>query len=108
MKVIIIDNITCKLGQSARENWELLDKALSTHLFFHLSSFSSGYLIMECKEKPSPESIRKAAEICKNGTKYRNLKDLKVDYTQCSNVMKGDKLGEAEYKSWRKVKQIKM
>ena len=108
MKVYNIKNITCKLGENAKENWEMLNRVKSYFLFFHLSSFSSGYLIMECEEKPVLDILLQAAELCKNGTKYRNLKNIKVDYTPCSNLTLGNQLGEVIYKSKRKVKQLKL
>lgn len=108
MKTVLINNMTCKLGENALENWKLLSKANSKDVFFHLSSFPSGYVILECNGDVDTTTLRKVAEICKAGTKYRNLKDLNVDYCLCSNVTRGNKVGEAIYKSRRKVKQIKV
>ena len=111
MKIIFIENTVCKLGENANENWCMLDSAHPNDLFFHLSSFSSCYVILECGDVEGEIStiiIQVAAEICKAGTKYRNLKNLKVDYTPCGNVVKGEKVGEAVFKSQRKVKQIKV
>jgi len=108
MKTFQFENYTCKLGQSAKENWYLLDKAENHHIFFHLSSFSSGYLILECEEKVSTIMLETAAQICKENTKYRNLRNLKVDYCRCDNLEKGDKVGEVLFKSNKKVNQIKL
>lgn len=106
MKIFQINNITCKLGQSATENWSLLDQAKPEYIFFHLSSFPSGYVILECTEEPNENILTEAAIICKNGTKYRNLKYLKVDYCRCDNLSKGDIVGMVKFKSMRKVKKI--
>jgi predicted ribosome quality control (RQC) complex YloA/Tae2 family protein len=66
-------------------------------------------VILEHVLEEVPESvIVECAEICKAGTKYRNLKNLKVDYCQCSNVMKGDVVGEVVFKSNRKVKIVRI
>jgi len=97
-----------KLGESMTENWKLLDEAKQDAYFFHLSSFPSGYVILETKTPtPTLEILRKAALLCKNGTKYRYLKDIKVDYCLCNNVTKSDKVGEVIFISNRKVKQLK-
>ena len=106
MKVQQFEGYTIYLGTSAKENWELLGKAKPHHYFFHLSSFPSGYVILEYTERLTETMIRECAEICKASTKYRNLKKLKVDYCPCSNVTKGEKIGEAMFKSNRKVKQV--
>lgn len=108
MKDIVVRNIPCKLGQNAVENWNLFSMSRPNFLFFHLTLFPSGYLIMECDEIPDIEVIRIGALACKMNTKYRKLKGVYVDYTQCSNVKKGEKVGEVEYKSNRKVNKIKV
>ena len=108
MKIHKISEYICKIGENAKENWELLASAAESHYFLHLSSFPSCYVILECDEKPLLGVIKRAAEICKNSTKYRNLRNLKVDYCPCSNVIKGKKVGEAIFISNRKVKQVKI
>lgn len=95
-----------KIGKNANDNWKILDEACPQHIFFHLSSFPSCYVIFECDDQPSDEIIEHCARTCKEHTKYRNLKNIKVDYTLCSNVTKGEKLGEVIYKSNKKVKKI--
>ena len=109
MKNFQYDNFVCNLGENAKENWILLDQAKSNHYFFHLSSFSSGYVILETNfQTPSLEMITIAAQLCKINTKYRNCKNIKVDYCLCSNVTKGDVIGEVNFNSNRQVKQIKV
>lgn len=110
MKEIIINSINCKIGSSAKENWLLLDQAKEYHIFFHLSSFPSCYVILECEQNyiKNDDDLNQCAEICKNNTKYKNLNNLKVDYTLCNNIIKGTKIGEIYYKSNRQVKQIKI
>ena len=107
MKIYPGKGYIIRSGRTAKENWKLLESSSSHHYFFHLSSFPSGYVILEHDLEEVPERIIiECAEICKAGTKYRNLKNLKVDYCQCSNVVKGDIVGEAIFKSNRKVKVI--
>jgi predicted ribosome quality control (RQC) complex YloA/Tae2 family protein len=108
MKEILIDNIICKIGKNVNENWILLDNAKETHLFFHLTSFPSCYVILEIEKEPSLEIIYKTALECKINTKYKNLKNIKIDYCLISNLIKGDKIGEVIYKSNRKVRNIKI
>lgn len=105
-----IEGYTYKLGKNKKENWKILSEAKSTDLFFHLSSFPSGYLIIECNDEISPpiNVLKIAAFICKEGTKYRSLKNVKVDFTTCGNVRKTENVGEIEYINKRKVNQIKI
>jgi predicted ribosome quality control (RQC) complex YloA/Tae2 family protein len=106
MKTIEINNIKCFVGGNASENWQILDNAKPNHLFFHLSSFSSCYVISEVDGLIDLETIKNIAECCKSNTKYKNIPKVKVDYTLCSNVYKGEKVGEVYYKSNKKVNKI--
>lgn len=108
MKLFSFDNFVCKLGGTARENWKLLDEAKDTDIFLHLSAFPSGYVIMEYEEELDNAMLVIAAQICKQGTKYRNLYNVKVDYCYCNNLRKGEKTGVVYYQSKNKVKQIKI
>uniref|UniRef100_A0A6C0EK80 NFACT RNA-binding domain-containing protein n=1 Tax=viral metagenome TaxID=1070528 RepID=A0A6C0EK80_9ZZZZ len=111
MRIIRVENFFCTIGQSARENWLLLEQSSQTSIFFHLSSFPSCYVILQTEQKVDqiPEHvIRSCAEICKNNTKYRELKGIYVDYTPISNVKKGSVVGEIVYRKSRKVFRVKI
>jgi len=91
MKLENIDNKVVKIGKSASENWEILTNSKSHHIFFHLSSFPSCFVILETsddKEIISLSLLEKCALICKNNTKYKKMNNIKVDYTICENVKK--------------------
>ena len=100
------DNIKIFVGENAEENWELIDLD-ENYLWFHLNSFPSCHVIIE-HEDPDEELIKYAAQLCKENTKYKNLKDLKICYTFCKNLIKAEKIGSVFYKSKRKVKTIKI
>ena len=108
MKSFEFEGYTCHLGETAKENWELFDLSRDSDLFFHLASFPSGYVILKSENVYVQEMFVMAAKICKEGTKYRHLKNLKVDYCRCDNLKKGEKLGIVYFKSRRKVHQIKI
>jgi predicted ribosome quality control (RQC) complex YloA/Tae2 family protein len=107
MKYIYIDNIKYKVGRNAKDNWKLLDESKPDEYFFHLSSFSSGYVIVETNDL-TDKIIYNASLLCKDFTKYRSINNLKVDYCLCSNLTKTDKIGEVVYKKKRDVKQFKL
>ena len=109
MKNFQHNNFICNLGENAKENWLLLDQSKPNHYFFHLSSFPSGYVILEIEDgQLTNDMIITSAQLCKLNTKYRNFKDIRVDYCLCSNVSKGVVMGEAIFDSNRKVKQVKI
>ena len=113
MKVFEYSDYICKLGENKYENWDLLENSKINDYFFHLESFSSGYVILISKNNlnefiPTTEMIFNSSLICKNGTKYKNYTNLKINYCKCYNVIKGNNVGEAIFKSNRKVKNIKI
>ena len=108
MKIFEFDGYICKLGENDKENWELFDKSQENNIFLHLSSFPSGYVILEYTNIFSIDMIYIAAKICKDHTKYRNVPNIKVDYCRCSNIIKGCVTGEVIFKSKRQIKQVKL
>lgn len=112
MKTIILENSDhqCSVGTNAKENWQLLSESNPTDILFHLHSFTSCYVILKnvINEFPEMDIIKQTAIICKKNTKYKNLKDIKVDYTFCRNIEKGNVVGELIYKSNKKVLCVKI
>tara|TARA_Y100000385_G_C12820799_1_gene520270 strand:- start:322 stop:651 length:330 start_codon:yes stop_codon:yes gene_type:complete len=109
MKTIQIHNINCLVGQNKNDNWKLLDNIKNKeYYFFHLSSFSSAYVFAETDFLTDNKIIKDIAKVCLNNTKYKNLKNIKVDYCRVKNLEKGENIGEVIYISNRKVKQIKI
>lgn len=102
MKKIIYNNIEYCIGQTAKDNWELLDtlqQENSEYIWFHLNSFSSPYVIMKSTLLELPDNscndfLTYGANLCKQNTKYRYLKDIKVCYTTLKKLKKGQQVGE--------------
>lgn len=104
MKIINEHDINIHVGENAEENWNLLDMN-SEYLWFHLKSFPSCHVVVE-NINPSSDVIQYAASICKSHTKYRNLKNLKINYTPLKNVRKAENVGSVCFISNRKVNTI--
>ena len=104
MKIEEYEGVIFKVGKNSKENWDLLVEN-NNYTWFHLASFSSCYVIC-CSEDPTEEMILYGAALCKENTKYRNLKNLRVNYTLLSNLKKGEKEGMVYIKSNKKVKNI--
>lgn len=106
VKNIEIDGIMCKVGENAKDNWSLLEVSCKTNLFFHLTHYPSCFVLLDCKKTLSMDILKQVALVCKENTKYKNIKNISVDYTTCLNIQKGEHVGEIEYKSNRKVKKL--
>ncbi len=98
------DETIIKIGSNAKENWQLVDSDES-FTWLHLNSYPSCHVVIETDE-PTQEEIIFAAQLCKENTKYRNLRNLKICYTTCGNLNKGPDEGSVICKSKRKVKHI--
>ena len=107
MKVFEFENIIYYVGQNAKENWEILDKAKlenSQYLWFHLNSFKSPYVILwlSFDKLKHLDNINKyinyGANLCKEYSKYKYLKDLKIIYTIVDKLYKTNNIGEVDIK----------
>ena len=107
MKVFEYDGTSVKLGQNARENTQLVRESNPNHIWIHLESFPSGHVVIQCEE-PSNEVLTYAMNICLEGTRQKNMKNIKASVTKISNLILTDTDGEVTFKSNRKVKSVKI
>ena len=106
MKTLEFNDTTIIIGENAQENHDIINFKCD-HIWLHLKSFPSCHVVIK-DNNPDDEVLNYAAALCKENTKYKNLKNLKICYTKCNNLIKGDKPGSVSYKSKRQVKVIKI
>lgn len=102
MKQVIYNEIKYIIGESAQENWNILDNANKINndfIWFHLNSFPSCFVIMysnieNLRDNSLNDYLTYGANLCKQNTKYRNLNDLKICYTSLKKLKKTNKIGE--------------
>ena len=89
------------IGKSAKENWELLEKAEPTDIWFHLDDKSSPYVIIETdSNKPIlQDMIIKCAKLCNSYSKYKKSTRYSVIYCPVSNLKKGKEVGSVLLKT---------
>jgi predicted ribosome quality control (RQC) complex YloA/Tae2 family protein len=104
MKELEFNDTIIILGENAQDNWNIIDFE-SDYIWLHLDSFPSCHVIIY-DESPDNETLLYASELCKSKTKYKNLKNVYVCYTKCSNLKKGSDVGSVIYKSKRQVKRV--
>ena len=104
MKTEEFNDTTIVIGQNAKENWDIINFDCD-HIWLHLNSYPSCHVIIK-DNNPDEDVLAYAATLCKDNTKYRNLKNLKICYTKCNNLKKGNETGSVIYKSKRKVNTI--
>ena len=95
--------INILIGENAQENWDLIDDASQSEIWFHLDSFSSPHVVIK-HSNPPKYLIKQAANLCKMNSKYSNFKNLKVIYTTIKNIKKDSEIGSVTIKG--KVNKI--
>ena len=101
------DGTSISIGENAQENWDLIDSSEGEWLWFHLKSFPSAHVVLH-SDNPTNEQMMAAAVYCKDSTKYKNLKNLKISYCKIKNIKKAEKIGSVNFVSNRQVKDIKL
>ena len=125
MKTSKYFGITYKLGSNAKENWDLLSYASEENpqwIWFHLDDYSSPYVIMECSLSELESKIRENVNfpsimlfkyyggmICQTNSnkQYRNIKRIKILWTEVKNVSRGHITGEADINGIHNVFRLK-
>lgn len=107
MKSSIIDGCKVVRGENAAENWEIIAASEGDWVWLHLNSFPSPHVIVQHTDPPQ-SVLTVAADLCRDHSKYKRLRNLKVCYTKVSNLEKGYSVGEVFYRSNRQVKTLKI
>ena len=102
MKISNYNEYIFLIGKNSQDNWDILDickKENEKFIWFHLNSFPSCYVILKNELKDLDknqvnELILHGAKLCKENTKYKNLKDIKIQYTTLDKLKKTNKVGE--------------
>lgn len=75
---------TIRVGKSAKENTELVEKSNKSDIWFHLSDSPSCHVVLETNAMKVPRQvITRCAYICKV---YSSAHNSKVIYTKIENV----------------------
>lgn len=102
------DEYRIVIGQNVKDNDQLLKQYGHTdYIWLHLKAYPSSHVVI-LHNNPPPEILEIAANACKDSTKYKNLKNLKVSYTKYNNVQKTTIPGAVNFKSNRKVFEVKI
>lgn len=81
------------IGQNASENFDIIDKANSSDLWFHAKDYSSAHVIATNVDKINKKNlkhiIKRGGLLCKQYTnKIKSMKQVEVIWTDINNVSK--------------------
>ena len=96
--------MTIIVGESASDNWRIIQKSSPGDIWLHSKSFPGCHVIIR-DEEPDEFRLMEAASICKKNSKYR-FKNMKISYTPVGNLLLGTAVGSVHFVSNRKVKSL--
>jgi predicted ribosome quality control (RQC) complex YloA/Tae2 family protein len=108
----ILDNIIKYefiIGQNAKENWEIIDDADTNDMWLHIADYPSCHVVIKkygLEEGDTENNINYpnqviaiGADYCKEFSKYKDKKKVKIVYTLIKNVDKGRVIGSVNIKN---------
>jgi hypothetical protein len=104
MKEVIINNVTYRVGTSAKDNTQLIKDSEPEWLWFHLEKFPSCHVVA-CLPLANPTIITTAADLVKLNSKYK-FKHIGINYCKISNLRHGQAAGSVYFVSNKAVQCI--
>jgi predicted ribosome quality control (RQC) complex YloA/Tae2 family protein len=104
MKVLEYESVhdeciyTIRAGESAQENWDLIESSAQNDIWFHVEGVASCHVVLNVGRRnstPHKSVINFCAATCKEGSNVKFNKNVKIIYTKIKNVKikKTDKPG---------------
>ena len=93
------DNIEFWIGENASDNFDIIDSAKDTDLWFHVSQQPSSHVIAvipdgkKIDKKQIHKIVVQGAVLCKQNSKFASMRNLSIVYAPISNVSKTEKMG---------------
>lgn len=95
-----------QIGKNKNDNFDIIDQAKSTDIWFHIEQMASCHVILKTHEKMRDiphQVIKRCAYLCKINSKAKTLKSCNISYTTIDNVIKTDIIGEVNIKNYKTV-----
>jgi predicted ribosome quality control (RQC) complex YloA/Tae2 family protein len=108
-------NIEFRVGKNAQDNFDIIDAASPTDLWFHIRDHASCHIVAEIPQGQRMEDgIRydkkqlrhiatQGAVICKQHSKYKSESNVHVMYTQIQHVVKTPIVGMVNVNTYRTI-----
>ena len=95
-----------EIGQNKQENFDIIDSACPTDIWFHVEDMPSCHVILKTDEKLSDiprQVIKRCAYLCKINSKAKTMSKCVINYTTINNVTKTEILGQVHVKNYKTV-----
>lgn len=93
-------SITFFIGKNASGNWNIIDEADSEDMWFHIEDRPSchviAHILFNLDKREQKYVIKQGALLCKQNSKYKSERNLKISYTKVKNVKKTEQVGSVQ------------
>jgi predicted ribosome quality control (RQC) complex YloA/Tae2 family protein len=90
-------DIVFKIGQNAQDNFDMIDSAEPTDLWFHIDGRASLHVIVSIPEGVNKKQllriVTQGAVVCKQFSKYASEKKVEIIYAKIQDVVKTNVVG---------------
>jgi predicted ribosome quality control (RQC) complex YloA/Tae2 family protein len=87
-------SVTYWIGQNAKDNFDILDKADENDLWFHLYNQPSCHVIARLPGKLDRDDLhhvrKQGAVLCKQYSRFASAKNVNIIYTYIKNIEKSE------------------
>lgn len=100
------DEYNIWIGENKFDNFDIIEQASITDIWFHVEDISSCYVILKTSEKMKnipKQVIKRCAYLCKINSKAKRLKMCNIIYTTIDNITKTNVVGQVEVKKYKLI-----
>ena len=102
-EIFIYDSVTynIKIGKNKEDNWQIIDDASETDIWFHIEDHPSCHIILKNTEKIKmrdipKQVIKRCAYLCKINSAAKTMPKCNVIYAPISEVKKTEIVGQVK------------
>ena len=101
------DNIEFRVGQNAKDNFDIIDQSGPDDIWFHISQQSSCHVVAtiptekEYDKKQLKKIVIQGALLCKQNSRYKSLPNVDVMYTEIQHVKKTGTVGAVSVETYK-------
>jgi len=95
-----------QIGKNKTENFDIIDMAESSDIWFHVDGIPSCHVILKTCEKMRNiphQVLKRCAYLCKINSKAKTLPKCEISFTTINNVIKTDIIGQVHITNYKTI-----
>lgn len=93
-----------QIGQNNQDNFDIIDSANPSDIWFHVDGMPSCHVILKTDEKIRNiphQVLKRCAYLCKINSKAKTLPKCEISFTTINNVTKTNIIGQVHIKNFK-------